>query len=555
MLDGGVAARLEAEMVPETRIALLIGNKSYGGIIPPLDNPINDIDSIAAKLRVLDFDTTVLPDATFRDTDRAIKQYVRKLREAEGRPVGFFWYTGHGLMDPRTHTNYLIPTDITTSGPAIFDESIGLEQILDLLSRDNQNAAQIVAFDASRPNLTIEGTDFVPVGFAATHARAGMVVLFASSPGRPAYDESQAAPDHSPLAFALLEGLERPSPHHAMLLTLAIERVVELTKKRSPVQQPHLLVSPMVEIRLNRGDPSPRVPPPAAADEKGASGAMTAVIREVPSQHQPRDPSLPEILREFDLTRLSEGERSQFKELLAKVDPGPSSFTYYAPGLLLPGSGVGLRDMTNHAPDIVFPISNAEAYVNSQLYGAGGRFDSANGRGQFDSANYAYPWRDNFCELRSFAISVCPQGRGHQGVDIRAGLRPVGDVMVNRDNEPVEIVAVEEGVITTLTKNTTVTLRGSSGREWRYIAMKPVQSLARGARVRKGQLLGYMSNLMGGGPQTTFHLHIELRTIVDGKAHFLSPYMALVRAYERRFGPGRMLQEGELQIGVSTLRR
>ena len=32
-----------------------------------------------------------------------------------------------------------------------------------------------------------------------------------------------------------------------------------------------------------------------------------------------------------------------------------------------------------------------------------------------ESANYAYPWRDNFCEHRNFLVGQCPGGKGHQG--------------------------------------------------------------------------------------------------------------------------------------------
>ena len=35
--------------------------------------------------------------------------------------------------------------------------------------------------------------------------------------------------------------------------------------------------------------------------------------------------------------------------------------------------------------------------------------------------NYAYPWRDNFCEHRYYYVGQCPAGLGHQGQDIRPG--------------------------------------------------------------------------------------------------------------------------------------
>ena len=35
-----------------------------------------------------------------------------------------------------------------------------------------------------------------------------------------------------------------------------------------------------------------------------------------------------------------------------------------------------------------------------------------------------YPWRDNFCEARSFDVGQCAGGFGHQGQDIRPGACP-----------------------------------------------------------------------------------------------------------------------------------
>ena len=38
----------------------------------------------------------------------------------------------------------------------------------------------------------------------------------------------------------------------------------------------------------------------------------------------------------------------------------------------------------------------------------------------------AYPWRDNFCEARSFNVGQCASGFGHQGQDIRPVACPAG---------------------------------------------------------------------------------------------------------------------------------
>ncbi len=47
-------------------------------------------------------------------------------------------------------------------------------------------------------------------------------------------------------------------------------------------------------------------------------------------------------------------------------------FSYHAPGALLPGTGQGDIDQIVHAPDIVFPIKFAAAYLQSQVFTFGG---------------------------------------------------------------------------------------------------------------------------------------------------------------------------------------
>ena len=89
---------------------------------------------------------------------------------------------------------------------------------------------------------------------------------------------------------------------------------------------------------------------------------------------------------------------------------------------------------------IRFPLAQAPAYANSQSFLNWGDCDRT-GRSSHSSAkgapyhcrvngkplvfcstapeNRAYPWRDNFCEDRSFLGGPCPGGHGHQGQDLR----------------------------------------------------------------------------------------------------------------------------------------
>jgi murein DD-endopeptidase MepM/ murein hydrolase activator NlpD len=64
-----------------------------------------------------------------------------------------------------------------------------------------------------------------------------------------------------------------------------------------------------------------------------------------------------------------------------------------------------------------------------------------------------------------------------------------------------------------------------------------------GQRVKAGEFLGYLGNCMLGAPATTHHLHLGLMHVDGAQKRFVSPYMTLVRAYERRSGVGTMVAD------------
>lgn len=212
--------------------------------------------------------------------------------------------------------------------------------------------------------------------------------------------------------------------------------------------------------------------------------------------------------------------------------PGPAApelpgFRHDPPGALPPGSGVGASDQTIWAPNMRFPMAEAPAFANSQVYGVGGFKGPAGG--QCDARNYAYPWRDNFCETRGYSNMFCGNGRGHQGQDIRPATCEKGKHRV---------VAAETGTITAIGAYT-VFLTAKSGRLYRYLHMdmnNVRQNLRVGQEVVRGDPIGLVSNDFGGTP-TTIHLHLEIKSPVtrDGKTvfTFVPPYPSLVLAYRR----------------------
>lgn len=198
-------------------------------------------------------------------------------------------------------------------------------------------------------------------------------------------------------------------------------------------------------------------------------------------------------------------------------------FTYDPAGTLVPSrSGRGRADAKVYAPTMRFPLEQARAFANSQVYGNGGGQGTG---GQCDAVNYAYPWHDNYCESRSYDMPLCPSGTGHQGQDIR----PATCV---KDTH--WAVAAEAGTITNI-GSYSVYLTAADGTRYDYLHMSQVQ-VAVGARVTKGQRLGKVSNVFGGTP-TTIHLHFNLRqNVVNVGAVYVPPYTSLVEAYKRANG-------------------
>jgi hypothetical protein len=210
---------------------------------------------------------------------------------------------------------------------------------------------------------------------------------------------------------------------------------------------------------------------------------------------------------------------------------------FHPPGDLLPGTGVGVEDFTNYAPDIVFPVKDQPAFLNSQVHNPGG---GPVGGDQCAPTNFVLPWRDTFCETRSANRDSynCSSRRIHQGVDIRAGSAALCNQERRKPADQqtaITLVAVADGFISNVGRYS-VDLR-AGGRVFRYIHVDPRTVKVRvGDRVLRGQEIGYLSNAFAGSP-TTMHLHFEIKQNMDGAGFtWVNPYMALVDAYARREG-------------------
>jgi len=205
-----------------------------------------------------------------------------------------------------------------------------------------------------------------------------------------------------------------------------------------------------------------------------------------------------------------------------------AQFTYRPAGELVTGSGRGRMDSVVYAPGIRFPIETGPAFANSQVWGVGG--SNGPSGSQCDARNFSYPWHDNYCETRSWVMPMCPAGVGHQGQDIRAS-----DCRAGVHN----VVAVTDGTITNI-GTYSVYLTAADGTRFDYLHMSNV-AVTVGQSVRRGQVIGRVSNQFGGTP-TTVHLHFNIRKNVSGFGSVYAPtYMSLIQAYQTLIGGGGMM--------------
>ena len=249
------------------------------------------------------------------------------------------------------------------------------------------------------------------------------------------------------------------------------------------------------------------------------------------------------------------------KDTATTTQPAPSTtppaqvaFRYHPPGDLVPqDAGRGRKERKVWAPNMIFPVKidgERHAFLNSQIWGFGGGGwggKGAAGGAECDARNFdPMRQRDNYCEVRDHTMPLCPAGKGHQGQDIRPS--------TCKDNTW-EVVAVVDGVITLVTSNTTVQLKGADGTEYRYLHMHPDSiTVDVGDRVKQGQVIGKISKYMNGSRQTTYHLHFDIVQRVaignqTARVLFVPGYTSLINAYRKAKGLGSSVDaDGNLII-------
>lgn len=219
------------------RLALLIGNQGYTQKVGPLKNPFNDVGLIETSLKQLGFKITLLKDANYKAMNSALKRYVTEVRRAGPGAISFFYYSGHGVANPETQINYLIPIDVADADDdKVWFESLQQNTVINLLSKQAPNATHYVVFDACRNELRLSGPAAKSLGaekgFVPVTDTSGLPIAYATAPRETASD---AGVDGGPYAKALAEELLKPG-----IEAVSMFRNVQIRVKQANGQDPWL---------------------------------------------------------------------------------------------------------------------------------------------------------------------------------------------------------------------------------------------------------------------------------------------------------------------------
>jgi hypothetical protein len=275
-----VLAATSASMAEEVaKLALLIGNKGYAVKVGALKNPHHDVDLVAAALKKNGFVVTVLKDADYRTMDTAIKRYVSEVRAKGKGALSFVYYSGHGVANPETQINYLIPVDIVDPNDAsLWYQSFQQNDVIDKLSKQAPNATHYVVFDACRNELNLSAPQAKAIGaekgFVPVQQTPGLLIAYATAQGKTAADTGDRG---GPYARALAAELTKPG-----IEAVTMFRNVQIRVKADIGQDPWLSFPALPEVYLAGRVAALSVPnnPPPPAVSNGPAEVLR-ICREV----------------------------------------------------------------------------------------------------------------------------------------------------------------------------------------------------------------------------------------------------------------------------------
>lgn len=164
----------------EQRVALVIGNNDYQGVLPKLSNPVNDAKSIKNLLEKRGFRVIYAKNATKRGMKKSLNKFYTAIQKGG---VGMFYFSGHGIeVDGQ---NYLIPIDAKIEAKSDTEfEAIALNRITKRMQNIG-NRLNIIVLDACRNDPFSRS---IGTGGLAKVEPIGMFVSYSTGAGSVASD-------------------------------------------------------------------------------------------------------------------------------------------------------------------------------------------------------------------------------------------------------------------------------------------------------------------------------------------------------------------------------
>lgn len=252
----GLVAGPTAARQPADRVALVIGNSTYGDNLD-LDNPQNDAADVGGALERLGFEVTTVLDADQIAFNQALLDFTRR---SIGADIAFVFYAGHGMEVDGI--NYMVPVNARLRRDT--DLRFAAVSLDDMLAATQGATLRVVILDACRDNPLARSIQRTTSTRSMSRGSFGALdeellgdetlVAYAAAAGTTASDGTGSR--NSPYTAALLEYLEQPLELSALFRRVRA-RVLETTAR---TQRPHEYSSLLRDHYLG-GTSAPTTPP------------------------------------------------------------------------------------------------------------------------------------------------------------------------------------------------------------------------------------------------------------------------------------------------------
>lgn len=228
----------KANLYPDKRIALIIGNQNYR-YLAPLKCAQKDAEDLSETLEELGFDIIELYETDYTDLLAGINKFSGLARDYD---VAVVYFAGHGIQEDGI--NYLVPVDNMLERRTDLRDCISCNEVVEKVE-DSGCGSRIFYFDACRDRKTTWSRGSAN-GLATMEGAPGTVIVFAAEAGKTASDGERDG--NSPFAESLIKSIKLPSNSFSEMLDCVVRDTYSLTNTR---QYPIRIGTLISDFRFN----------------------------------------------------------------------------------------------------------------------------------------------------------------------------------------------------------------------------------------------------------------------------------------------------------------